>query len=340
MIDYISVTLPLPHKPLPADRLLSISHEGERKWESPQSLAVSGSYESKLFLRSRGALDEQGRATELYLQGNPAKFLQGHNVFGHDDLIPMLKAVLQLVSSTLDLGDIRFSSSLIALGDVSRIDFTKSIQFNSRDEARAYIREISLRAKTRSGRPTAKGWTCTFQKSSRRWSIVVYSKGDELFAHKLPEDLPHRDVVECEADKLARVELRLKTLELKSLEARKVGQLTAEKLHELYSDYIGRIEMTEQVTLLSEELLNLKRCYRDTYMMWREGVDVKSAMSHDTFYRHRRELLNYGVDISVPRQTDTSAEIIPIRRILQGKAYQTPAIAYELGLIFQPGRVA
>ena len=49
--------------------------------------------------------DGQGMATHLSLSGNPSKFLQGHNIFGSDDLMgkrPVstgLSAAYPLISS-------------------------------------------------------------------------------------------------------------------------------------------------------------------------------------------------------------------------------------------------
>ena len=53
-----------------------------------------------------------------------------------------------------------------------------------------------------------------------------------------------------------------------------------------------------------ETLNDLPRHLRGTYASWRNGWPLKLSLS--TFYRHRRLLLAYGVDISIP------AKVVPL----------------------------
>lgn len=332
MIDYISLKINFAHPPIPSGRIISIDVDGVTEWESPASIMIPSSFESKIMIRSQGALDENGLATEMFISGNPAKFLQGHNIFGSSDLFSMLREIFNYISKTFKFSNV--SNNAILESTVSRIDFTKSIQFDNNNLVRSYIRSLGLRAKTRSGRPSCKGWTCTFQKSSRRWSIVCYSKGDELHAHKLTDVLiDFHDLLQKEADRLARIELRLKTLELKDLGMYKVKDITEKKLNDTYKTYIGKIEMCTNTTIPSDSLMSLSRAFRSTYLMWKSGLDVSPTMSETTFYRHRAELRKFGIDISI-QCDDTTAQIIPINKIIVGSEYITPSHFYSTNLLF------
>ena len=105
MIDYISMNIKISHPPLPAGRVISVDHLGDIKWEAPQSMEFLGSYESKLFIRSqKGSHD---LAEEIFIKGNPSKFLQGHNLFGSDCLFSMLRHILDTAPllKTLSISD-------------------------------------------------------------------------------------------------------------------------------------------------------------------------------------------------------------------------------------------
>ena len=331
MIDYIQMVIPITHKPLPVGSIVSVSPDGEVEYESVKSLDHKGSWETSIRFRSQGSLDENGCATELYIKGNPAKFLQGHNVFGTTDLITLVREVLKQVSQPLGLPLIL--DSVISKSVVSRIDITYSIQFETDLIAQAYIKQVGLRAHTRSGRPIAKGHTLAFQPKSNRFSFVIYHKGAELTAHKLPEQIPCRDLLINDASRLVRVELRLKTNELKQRNLRTIDDISKADLTAIYQDYVRRIAMSTEASIPTETIKDLKRCYRDTYLLWEKGIDIQSITSQNTFYRHRRHLLGYGIDISIPKNPSSTAEIIPLTRAIEGKPYQIPNYAFEHRLI-------
>ena len=45
--------------------------------------------------------------------------------------------------------------------------------------------------------------------------------------------------------------------------------------------------------------------YRATAKDWRDGVDLRLSMKRNPFYRHRRALLRYGIDIAVAPAVQT-----------------------------------
>lgn len=333
MIDWLTVTLEHDHEPIPAGRVIGVDPDGSISWDVPSAMMITGSYSDRMFFKSQGAL-VNGLATELHISGNPAKFLQGHNVFGPECAALLLRGVLERVKLRgVDLGDV--SERALLSGRVARVDFTRSIEFPSRLDCRIYISQVSVRGRTRSGRGVAQGWTVTFQKGSRRWSFVVYGKGDELEKHKISEHL-QGGRVERVADKLVRCELRLKTLELEKLGLRTVAACTPERLGAIYDDYVSeRVEMSDQVELPNDLIKSMPRCARDTYLLHRQGIGVADLMTRTTFYRHARILRGYGIDIMVPFDASAVGDVVPIRRILTGQRFQVPAWAYSEGYIYQ-----
>jgi len=361
MIDYISMKVRHTHTPIPSGRVLAITSDGEIEWDTPKAMDISGSHDSKMRIRSMGELTDEysspsgcfgsGLATELYISGNPAKFLQGHNVFGCEDPIAIMRAVFERVNASIYIGQV--TQSALDQSIVSRLDFTRSIQFDNEIEATAHIHQIGLRARTRNGRPDmGHKNTITFQKKSRRWSLVIYAKGKEIDAHPLPDKLDNIGFhypggkgrndgkLHALARKLVRVELRLLGKELEKIGLRKLYKCTPDALGKIYQEYVGRIEMNTKVTLLSEQLISMKRCHRDTYFMWRTGADLTTLMSRVTLWRHRNAINRLGVDIFIPCEPEVTAEIIPLKRVISGQLFDVPSWAIESGLIFQPPKAA
>ena len=337
MIDWVSVVIPIKHKPIKAGHYLMFDEDGEILSNKPVYKHFKGSFEQKIGLRSQGDLDANGYISQLFLFGNPSKYLQGHNVFGIDDLCDLIRGTMLDVCERYDLGiNLLTLMGAIDSGVVSRIDFTKSIKFQNRMQVRAYIKQLSLVAHTRSGRPQQKKWTLAFQSTSKRWSAVIYSKGDEVESNKLHKDFEEKDFIHSVADSLVRVELRFKTLELIDLNLRKVHQLTSEKLHEIYSEFLGRINMPTSIELTSDQVDSLSRTLKATYLLWKSGIDVQNDMSKSTYYRHVSEIKKIGVDISIPYQESSVSNVIPLKTVLHAELFETPQEAFDKGLVYQP----
>jgi II/X family phage/plasmid replication protein len=269
--------------------------------------------------------------TELNISGNPSKWLQGHNIFGSEDGVGMITEVLKRLPYEMGLHSV--SQFAVRSAIVSRIDFTKSLQFENLIQCQAFIREVGLRARTRNGRPVLQGSTVGFQKGSGRWNLVVYAKGDEVRVHELPEELPNRDMLIQEAQRLVRVELRLRGKELHDRNLRALSQLTPSRLNELYTEYLERIEMSTVTKIPNDLVMALRPAHRSTYLLWMTGMDVVSTMTIPTFYRHRSELKKYGVDISIPRDCE-GPTVVALHKVISGQPYAAPEWAVGTSLLF------
>lgn len=90
MIDYVSGFFPCFHDPdkLFGGGVVSFDALYNKEWNVVKKLSVEGSYSSKIQLLSTGN-------NEIYFTGNPVKFLQGHNLFGTNDLKELLNKFLK-----------------------------------------------------------------------------------------------------------------------------------------------------------------------------------------------------------------------------------------------------
>ena len=81
MIDWITAILRCKHDPskLVSGMVMSFDSQGNNEWVINKQVTVEGSYSSKIQVKSH-------TDSTIWISGNPTKFLQGHNIFGTDDL--------------------------------------------------------------------------------------------------------------------------------------------------------------------------------------------------------------------------------------------------------------
>ena len=247
MIDWFTGILPCTHRPLPAGSVVSVDADGAVEWETVKRLTVRGSHESTMKVRSVGS-DGEGRATHLYIDGNPSKFLQGHSVIGSDDLQGLVLTAYARILALLHIPHDLPSYRQVMEGQfkISRIDINYMYSLSTLENVRAWLYAAEFKAKTRHGRACGKGGTVYLGKNSRRWSLKFYSKYDEHTSgkkgHQMADEFVKAGLLDWSKDKL-RIELTLRTTELIDLNLTLGNSWNIETPNKLFSDYVGRIEM-------------------------------------------------------------------------------------------------
>lgn len=337
MIDYLTCRVTLP-RPLP--RLIDDgctirrAQDGTVRQVTPHRLGIVGSFEATLHLRAVSPL-------ELEVQGNPAKFLQGHNLYGPSDLSQLLWDALSVAlpasPAACTLADVGVPSPALLDGVVTRVDLTHMFALASEGDVRAWLRTAELVAHIgRRGKGVMHGNTLVMGsaagKSFTRWQIVLYGKGSEVRARPLPAPMQqHPALMEWVARNL-RVEVRFGRLELEKLGVRQLRSWVA--LGSAGCDEMWRRKVDQLEFNLEDrefDLETLPRQLRTTYVAWTTGADVRNLLSRRTFYRYRGQLLRLaGVDIAVPPPIQPTAEVIPLRRVIEVKPCGRPEWADEV----------
>lgn len=339
MIDWITAVISFDHEPLKSGSVLKVDASGEVEWEAPSRLIVQGSHEHTIQVRSYGG-DGEGRATHLILHGNPSKYLQGHNVFGIDDLRLLVLDTFLLVCQAVGLQPDQSVIDQVASGHyrLTRVDINYMFELPTQADVRSWIRAAQFKSKTRHGRPSAKAGTLYWGKNSRRWSIKAYSKGEEINgpkSHKLPARFSDTPISNFAQNKL-RIELTLRAKELDEIGLSQACQWPQNKPYQIFNEYLKRIEMSEQIALSTEIINSLPRKLRGTYILWNSGENPREILSKNTFYSHRKELLLHGIDINLPTEKADTSNVVPLIRVLEATPVQIPSWAFELGLIHRP----
>lgn len=339
MIDWVTCKIRWPHVPIASGALVSITPEGETEWATPKRVPVEGSHSSQITVSSTGAAGE-GLAEFLSISGNPSKFLQGHNLFGSDDLIALMVDTVQKIDSVLVLGIDETAMKRVRAGDfeVSMVDVNYSFTLANQKDVMSWIHAAEFKSRSRFGRPISRPGTIYWNKHSRKWAIKAYSKFNELVnggkAHRLPDTLGAAagQLIEW-AENVLRIELRLLKRELQHLKLTKAADL-APRVHELFAEYQSRIVMNGQRRIAAEKLLELPTKLRATYTLWAEGHFMPELLAKATFYRHRKELLEHGVDISITCDTENkSSNVVPFMRVLEAKPVSIPEWAFTQKLV-------
>lgn len=340
MIDWITADLPYHWEiPISGGQIIHVHADGEVDYTVSKRTVIEGSWQSHITLRTV----EMGR---VQLSGNPSKFLQGHNLFGSDDLPMLVTAVMDRALAALGRPIPLHDRAAWVVGDfqISRVDVTYMYALDTRADVRSWLRAASegVNVKWR-GRGAFDNGTLTFGavakgKRASTWQMVLYCKGDEMAVkgRGLPDGIPSADLLSAWVDDKLRIELRLRTGELKRAGLRhgiKWGETTPA---EIFGQYFGKLELSEDMTVPVELEEQLSPALRMAYNSWKTGQDMRAILPRRTFFHYRKKLLvALGVDISVPQP---KSNVVPLRRVLELRPAQTPSWAFEHGLIYGSDR--
>jgi II/X family phage/plasmid replication protein len=310
---------------------MSFDAQGNNEWTVNKTLSVEGSYSSKIQIKSH-------TENQIYISGNPTKFLQGHNLFGSNDLVSIMGKFFDelLKHENLGLCPDPFQYANIKDGhyELTRVDVNETWHLRNKNEVLAWIRSVGETAFLKHrGAGQFSGDTAYFGKNSRRWSLKCYSKGHELTAkgHKLPKELATLEMLEY-ADKALRIEGVIRQLELKRRLLNVASNWDIDTAEELLLEYISKLEMSDVYMLKDDVLDSLPPRLRMVYQTWLNGDDLKQILPHNTFYRYKKALREFGIDISTKSPKEKS-NVIPLIRVLEAKPVGIPDWAYERNLV-------
>ena len=333
MIDWVSAILPCKHDPskLISGLVMSFDAQGNNEWTVNKTLSVEGSYSSKIQIKSH-------TENQIYISGNPTKFLQGHNLFGSNDLVSIMGKFFDELLKKEELGlcpdPFQYANIKDGHYELSRVDVNETWHLNNEKEVLAWIRAVGESAYLKHrGAGQFSGDTAYFGKHSRRWALKCYSKFMEILAkgHHLPVDLQIPEMIEY-ARKALRIEGVTRQQELKRRSLHIASNWDIDTAEELLLEYISKLEMSDVYMLKDDVLDTLPTRLRMVYQTWLNGDDLKQIMSKSAFYRCRSEMLKYGIDISTKSPKEKN-NVIPLIRVLEAQPVGIPDWAYERNLV-------
>lgn len=344
MVDFLTVELPDPVGiPVNDGQVMSMSPHGEIEWMTPKRKVVQGSWSSSMTFRSTGArssVDDAHRATwelraaagdggpreaPLIVSGNPAKFLHGHNLFGSADPRDLLDRTMRKAKAAIWPDLFEHPEIDLSEGLISRIDLTSSLEVGSASDVLPILKlmEETIWCPHR-GRGVFDGGGSTLYfgrvKNGQRakdWALKLYWKGAEVTKHPLPEPAQRIPGLIDDLNRTIRVELTLRTAELKRLNLRKIGQWSPDTVKRIWEQYTAMLDF-DNIGLDKDPIelasLGIKPRLLDAIESWKSGNDLRATRNRATFYRLRREIKDAtGYDIAtVPPKSN----VVPLRRLV------------------------
>ena len=283
-------------------KVIQVKPGGEAGWMAAARMEVVGSFDNSITVRSTDGFS-------LELSGNPVKFLQGHNLFGSDDALALFFAAGEKVRKVA--GEFpspgTWGSYKMKGPRFSRLDVTRSYRFATQAQARAWLRGVAGAARSRHGAASlSKDGTVYLGKGSRRWTLKIYAKADEINARgKMHRLISFAGREKRELEDWAQGVLRFE-LQLRGLELAKWPDLTPQTLPAVWQHYYDAVKMNRNVMVAREGLDMADKAKVDNAALgylarWQAGEDLRAHLSKQIFYKWRRRLLSAcGVDIASP----------------------------------------
>lgn len=341
MIDWVTCKIPFFYAgSLHNGEVISLTKDGEIEYSLCKRLPVVGSHDSRIMIRSL-EFDAAGNTTEIELSGNPVKFLQGHNLFGSSDLLNLMYETILKISH--NLGAIQPSNVLGQIQSgyytLSRVDINRMYSLGNRAQVLSYINVLASNSRTKAQSSVMKGQTVYLNYASKRWSFKMYSKGQEI---ALPRNNKHGGFIMPPelvkwADNKLRIELTLKSKELIETGLNLASKWRIIEELDIFTDYSDRIQMAPQKKIDNlTETIKLASV-RSTYVHWLNGEDPRLLLSRPTFYRHRKTLLDHGVDISILNSKKSeNLNVVPLCKVLELKPAEFPHWVSGTEFLFEP----
>lgn len=343
MIDWITVVVPYVHnEPIYGGFSQRFDADGVFKSQREEFRQLEGSWESSVVIKShfRGGDSVFGSdraCSEVWVSGNPAKFLQGHNCWGTDNLPALVPHWLVQVFAAAALSVDRFTLKRWIDGDyqLDRVDVTQMVAVEPEasipDVLGTLVNSASL---VHRGRGNVTHGTVTFGKKSGRHTVAkFYDKSAELRTKRGKPDafLPRRwEVIEWARGKL-RAEWEVHSRELEKRGLRNGSAWHADTAELLWSDLMEKLSVSSQAVLMPDVFRSLSNTLRRTYSAWESGRDLRTSMSRAQWYRHRKQLLAVGIDIAAPR-TDARPVVVHLPQFIRSRVAHAPDWAERLYL--------
>ena len=290
--DYLTVSQPFPTGP------------DIGRWQFETNAARSKLYAAEL----RRLWAEGSHSTKVsvfknpniaWLSGNAGRFSRPDNVFGYriDDCLQ----IVDTVTAELGVSPFRPGEKILTPRGAeydgarfSRVDITQNVSFGSESDKQAFLQMLRRTNRTRKKKQVQANSISFGTGANKR--LIVYDKAREIRDHtpKKAWTKYHSDLVAYLQDNhTLRLELCIGNTGLPRQGLAFYHQMHQAKLVQLLQREVefmsAEEELIDYATMPTELLATLMR--------YEKGVDVKKIMARKTFYRHRKALLKYGIDI-------------------------------------------
>src|SRR5665213_491451 len=330
MIDWFTGSVGYDASHLVLGRFLEIDEDGVTVRDRDRWVKAVGSFEGGVQITKGSAtlgmvasFNEFGflcAPQVLQISGNPAKFLQGHNVTGPSvsQLGPVIQGLVRAFPERLRPRDA--GSATLPAVHRSRVDVNTLIDLGSHQAVHDWLMLAEARTRSRHGRAVNSDGTVYWGQNSKRWAMKAYCKHCELQKHPPADADLYRELLDWTRTFL-RIELVLRRKELKDR-----GTLDESIIWEFFA----KLELnTMRVNTYSEAKSVLPTSMKLVLAGWYAGTDMKCLLPDRTFRRHRKEILAVtGIDVSRPyveQGTEAAPVLLGMDELLKREVKEVPS---------------
>ena len=332
-VDWLSIWQVHPsHSAINAGCIKTFDTAGSIVFERHRASRLAGSHSSSCSVKSDGSC--------VVFDGNFGRLNRSDNLFNFDPLRTFQRAVSCAEFAGLPpfylRGDTNNASASERLGSrygyslpdfhearalnefvhLSRVDLTKNFSCGSMGAARSLIRAIQGKSVSRVKKGI--GGDASVWWSNTRYMLKVYIKALEMEAHGTTSGQAYEYARD---NGIVRLELELKRRELHDLGWSDFNEFLRGwhmgTVHALFADY-EKILQVNGVQNDADFLDSLPIRLRSTAALFLSGRDVRACVSRATFFRYRKALLDYGIDISdeCPSQIKSVVRVVEIQPVV------------------------
>ncbi|MBT3206685.1 MAG: hypothetical protein HOM14_15950 [Gammaproteobacteria bacterium] len=124
--------------------IFSVNNDGDIEWSTPKRKQVEGSFSSKISVKTDDL-------SFIFISENPTKFIQGHNIFGTNNLLGLNYEFFDRVTSLLGLEPTFLDRQSWKNGNyrINRIDLITSFRLNNLHDVQNWIRAAATSARSK-----------------------------------------------------------------------------------------------------------------------------------------------------------------------------------------------
>lgn len=309
-IDWITIQQFYPDGGLPCvnnGQVFSVDSDGSIEWQVEKAFAHEGSFSSKIQIQCDGFM--------VRLSGNVSRFNRPDNLFGFDLDQTIIKS--GHILSNIGLPPFTPGYAQLIYGHefpqwtgavITRLDLTKNYILGNRENLKLFMNHLASKSAPRVKTGVfPDGATVDYGRGSK----YLYHKAYDKFLQWSGRGQKYKPLTQVmnwvEKVGLLRHEVTLKSRFLTQNNLRFLGVLNMKKLCDVYNI---RADIITAEKVPYDHLNEIPAPFCGTASMWRGGVDLTAKLKKATFYRHRKALLAYGIDISRPcNVTDLTTRI-------------------------------
>lgn len=296
MIDTVGVEIHVP------EHLMQQMEDQARPWGTRRYFPLKHRYgkrKTNVFLNKLTGT--------IAFEASIANVLSGHNVFGSNNLLHLIRSFMKLLYQRVDLAMTEKDWHHIARCPIEiwRLDLTASFRVHSEYDVIPLLNctreHLLARGKKIEIFETAHGAeTIYVGKRSSRITLKFYNKGLLLRVSQIPSDVPYREkIVDC-ATKLVRFEITMRRKELERLSLAVVSAWSAGKVRQMIQSRIAKFKFAEALKIeLTQDVFNeLSPRDQMVYRLWIAGANWRPYLkSERMLHQSIKNLLDHGVNI-------------------------------------------